>query len=78
MLLLPEKLAGNRYQEVPRILVRPQIKVLLLFLQNLRSIAYFQLINFEIPIKKSNFDMYHTVTMSNFPQKIAEEKYARG
>ena len=39
---------------------------------------YFQLINFEDPVYKRDFDIFHTVTISNFPQNAAEDKCESG
>ena len=55
---LPEKLVGNQYLEVLRILVPHHILFPYLFLQNLRGTAYVQLINFEDTINKSDFDTF--------------------
>ena len=49
-----------------------------MFLQNLGGTAYVQLINFEDPISESDFDIYHTVTKSNFPQKLARNQSTGG
>ena len=45
------------------------------FLENLTGTAYVQLINFQDHIHKSDFHIYHPVTMSNFAQKLAQNQY---
>ena len=37
-----------------------------------------ELINFQDPIQKNNFNIYHTVTIFNFPQTPAENQYIPG
>ena len=37
--------------------------------------AYVQLINFQDQIHKSDFDIYHPLTIPNFPQMLAQNQY---
>ena len=66
---LPEKLVVNHYLEVHRILDPLQM---INPLKNLRGTAYVQLIDY---IHKNDFDLYDLVTISNFPQKLAQNQY---
>ena len=66
---LPEKLVVNHYLEVHRILVPLQM---INPLKNLRGTGYVQLIDY---IHKNDFDLYDLVTISNFPQKLAQNQY---
>ena len=43
-------------------------------LQNFRGTASAQLINFQDPIHKSDFDIYGPVTISNFPKKTSTKQ----
>ena len=45
------------------------------FLNNLRGTPYFQLNIFQSPIHKKGFSIYEPVTICNFPEKLAENKY---
>ena len=45
------------------------------FQKNLRDTAYVELINFEDPIHKVCFDIYHIQIILNFPKKAAENQH---
>ena len=49
-----------------------------LFLKTLRGTAYVQLTQFQNPIHKNNFNIYHTQRIFNFPQKLARNQYICG
>ena len=44
----------------------------------MRGIAYIQLIRIQDIIRKSDFDIYHQVTIFNFPQNLAMSHYISG
>ena len=75
MLYLPQKPLGNQYLKVLRILKPCEILVPLEILHSLRSTRYVQLKIFPAPIHKIGFSMYDPVTMCNFPEKFARNKY---
>ena len=54
-----------------RTLVPPQILVPLVISVKLGRHCYVQLINFQNHVHKSDFDIYHPVTIPNFPQMLA-------
>ena len=70
MFHLLKKLVGNQYVKVHRILVPLAISP-----KNMRGTAYGQLINFRDPIHRNEFDNYDRVTMSIFPQELAQNQY---
>ena len=72
---LLEKLVGNQYLEVFRILVPTEVLVPLAISENLRVTACAQLIIFQGPIPKKGFHIYDPVEGSNFEQKPAENQY---
>ena len=70
MFHLLKKLVGNQYVKVHRILVPLAISP-----KNMRGTAYGQLINVRDPIHRNEFDNYDRVTMSIFPQELAQNQY---
>ena len=44
-------------------------------MQNLRATACVQVINFQDPIHKNDFEIYGQITISNFPQKLVKNQY---
>ena len=70
---LPERLvATNIWMFLEQFLLRYQLQ---LFLKNVSKNAYVQLINFTDPVHKSDFNIYHPVTVFHFPVKLAENQY---
>ena len=72
---LLKKLVGNQYLKVLRILVPPEILVPLKFLHNLRGNPYVQLNIFQDTIHKKGFPIDDPVTICNFTEKLAQNKY---
>ena len=65
----------NQYTENLIILVPLRFQFPQQFLQNLRGNASVQVINFQDPILKNDFNIDHQIAISNFPQKLAKNQY---
>ena len=72
---LLKELVGDQYLKVFGILLPSEILVHWKFLHNLRGIPYVQLNIFLDPMHKRGSDIYDQVTICNFPEKFAQNKY---
>ena len=68
--LMYKKANGNQYVYFLRILVPPQILVPLVISVKFGMHCLCS-INFQDHLHKSDFDIYHPVTIPNFPQMLA-------
>ena len=70
-----KKARGNQYLDVLRMLVLPWILVPLATPAKFRGNSYVQLMNLQDHRHESDFDIYLLVTISSFPQKLAQNRY---
>ena len=72
---LLKKPVGNQYLNVLRILVPPKILVPLEIYAHFERHSLCSTEYIPDPIHKKGFDIYDPVTICNFPEKLAQNKY---